>query len=560
MSALRSQACADTSIGTHSELQLLRRFGEYVARLGVQPVTVTISSLVEDMLDSYHQITAGLSEFSWSYYDLAALIEEFVVCQDVWHHAPSRQPTLEATFAVLSYGPEQLDVEIAFTPSLPTVQFQNLRNTIPEGGVFVLQPTMPIRATRASRPTESEYVIGPGGGCGWLGWDDSTASFRGAVPAKMASLIGAERVDAYTIPLELTARLTRHFGNMRFERIFRCVLPLTVKRRATQCSDRSCASPFRSPEICSARPSLIRPPLMRSPVRLGKENHSLSTEEVHKLLERKAETGRTASPLRLNSLSLARLHDAVALAHPPASVTDVEVRTVQCDRRDSIYSDEENLQDLMMEPTKDAIVELKPRTPRSERIRRCDSKMSGPVVDEAYRKTSTPPSVCYKCAVLGRDQSKGPHGECIGCAGTSFLRLDDALKEGWLRKVPSCLTTWNIDANAEVAVTAQPGPSRGRAAPMQAPFTQNPNRFFVVTVPDDRKSDSPPDAVAAASHPTEAEPSQGDIDRWQASIVRNYEEFERDATAILHSAIEGDAKVEDDGDKDDVRESGEEDA
>lgn len=517
-----------------------------MAGLGIQPVTVTVSSLVEDMLDSYRQVTAGLSAFSWSF-DLAGLVEEFVLCQDVWHHSPNRQPTLEAKFSILNYGIEELDVEMAFTPSLPTVQFKNLRNTITEGEVFVVQPNIPIRAGRASCAIESEYFLGPG--CGWLSWDNNTASFRGAVPAKMASLIGAERVDAYTVPLELTTRLTRRFGNMRFERIFRCVLPLTVKRRAARCTNCSYASPFSSPEKLNARPSLARLPLMRSPVKLGKEKDALNMEEVHKLLGRKAEEGRTASPLRLNSLSLARLHDAVALAHPPASVTDVEVRTVEY-RRDSIYSDQENqpapINEPTKEPTNEPCVGVKPDTPRPEPARRCDSKLSSQVVDEANRKFSTPPSVCYKCTVLGLDQEEGgkdSNGRCTRCTGTPFLLIDDAIQQGLLsRRRLGCLTTWNSgDANEKVALEYQPRPSRPRVPTFQAPLTQNLEQFLEGCEPGVRKLESPLDTDAAALHPTETEPSQVDIDRWQASILRNYKEFERKATAIFDSAIEDDA-------------------
>jgi hypothetical protein len=525
-----------------------------VAGLGIQPVTVTVSSLVEDMLDSYHQVTAGLNAFSWSF-DLAGLVEEFVLCQDVWHHSPNRQPTLEVTFSILNYGIEELDVEIAFTPSLPTVQFKNLRNTITEGEVFVVQPNIPIRASRARCAIETEYFLGPGHG--WLSWDDNTASFRGAVPAKMASLIGAERFDAYTLPLELTTRLTRRFGNMRFERIFRCVLPLTVKRRAARCTNCSCASPFPSPEKLNARPSLIRLPLTRLPVKLGKENDALSMEKVHKPLGRKAEAGRTASPLRLNSLSLARLHDALALAHPPESVTDVEVRTVEY-RRDSIYSDQENrpapINEPTKEPTKEPSVGIEPHTPRPEPTRRCDSKLSSQVVDESNRKSSTPQSVCYKCAVLGLNHEEGgkdSNGRCTRCAGTPFLLIDDAIQQGLLsRRRLGCLATWNSgDANEEIGLKYQPRPPRPRVPTFQAPLTQNLEQFLEGSDPGVRKLERPPDADAAASHLTEAEPSQVDIDRWQASILRNYKEFERKATAIFDSAIEDDADEENtDGD------------
>ena len=61
-----------------------------------------------------------------------------------------------------------------------------------------------------------------------------------------------------------------------------------------------------------------------------KENCKLSTEEVHKPLERKAAepTISTTSPTRLNNpLSLARFHEAIGLHHPLPEMRNVEVRT-----------------------------------------------------------------------------------------------------------------------------------------------------------------------------------------------------------------------------------------
>lgn len=92
----------------------------------------------------------------------------------------------------------ELDIEIAFTPSLPTVQFQNLRKTVAEGEVFVVQPTIPINTGRASVPTSSEYFLWPADG--WMNWDESTASFRGAVPAKMPIFIGAGKIRRLHTP------------------------------------------------------------------------------------------------------------------------------------------------------------------------------------------------------------------------------------------------------------------------------------------------------------------------------------------------------------------------
>ena len=274
---------------THAEL--LRRFGEYVDNLGTQPVTVTISSLVEDMMDSYANVTSGLQGFSWKH-NLSSLVEEFVYTRDCWFYAPMRAPVVEATFSVKQYGVEQLDIDLAFAPNLPTVDFHDLRNVIAEGDEFHLKPTLPTRAHRGILSVAAEYFIGPGTD-GWIRWDDRNECFRGVIPPTLASHIGAERFESYTIPLELTARITTLFPpDMRFERIFRCALPLTIKRRPDSCAVDSLTADW------------------------DKENSHLSLEDV-KLMQRKARSSRAQSPpLRLDSLSLARLHDAVARAHP----------------------------------------------------------------------------------------------------------------------------------------------------------------------------------------------------------------------------------------------------
>ena len=74
-----------------------------------------------------------------------------------------------------------------------------------------------------------------------------------------------------------------------------------------------------------------------------KENDHLNTEEIYKLLQRKAESPKPPSPTRLNSLSLARFHEAVALFHPSNHVTDMEVRMMhRIHRTVSALSDKEN--------------------------------------------------------------------------------------------------------------------------------------------------------------------------------------------------------------------------
>ena len=349
---------------------------------------MTISSLVEDMLDSYANVTRGLHGFSWKQ-NLASLIEEFIFTRDCFFCSPNRAPVVEARFSVLHYHADELDVDLHFTWNPPSVDFCDLRNVITEGNEFVLRPNFNARPHGGLLSVTAEYFVGPGDG--WLRWDEEKESFRGTVPRQMASHVGAERFEAYTVPLELTARITKHFpGTMRFERIFRCALPLTVKRRPSRCArdeemtaspriprdtgsklTKGQPAPFRTPEKPNRAPpsvadlgrgSLTRPPLMRSPLRRlnvqprappptprtrifsceNKENEELSMEDVHKLMERKAQSPKPQSPLRLDSLSLARLHDAVALAHPPPYLTDLEVRMVREVRHDSFVSDKEN--------------------------------------------------------------------------------------------------------------------------------------------------------------------------------------------------------------------------
>ena len=276
----------------------MRRFGEYIDGLGTQPVTVTVSSLVEDMLDSYANVTNGLQGFSWKH-NLPFLIEEFIYSRDCWLYTPMRAPVVEATFSVSQYGVEQLDILIAFSWSPPRLGFHDLANVIAEGDEYNLKPTFPTRAHRAALAVTAEYFVGPGTDC-WIRWDDSTECFRGTISPTLASLVGAERFDTYTIPLELTARVTHHYpADIRFERIVRCALPLTVKRRPNRCAVDGPSAEY------------------------DRENCLLSLEDV-KLLDRKAQGRRAQSPpLLMDSLSLAQLHDAVAAVRPAGISTTV---------------------------------------------------------------------------------------------------------------------------------------------------------------------------------------------------------------------------------------------
>lgn len=232
-------------------------------------------------------------------------------------------------------------------------------------------------------PVTETYFLRPEND--WLAWDATQNMFRGRVPHGIAAEVGAERFEAYTMPLELMAHISKRFpGSMRFERVIRCVLPVTVRRRPTSCSvprERlsSPAIPRPTTSTLLRRPPLVRSPLRRSfaPPRpppatprtrdisrgRGKENDQLSTEEVAKLLSRKAEEPKISrSPIRLNPLSLARLHDALSSsqhAFPNSGFADFEVRALH-ELRSGIGSSYNNQQDPNRTPSRATVLRESP--------------------------------------------------------------------------------------------------------------------------------------------------------------------------------------------------------
>ena len=287
-------------------------------------MTVTISSLAEDMLDSYLS-NNHLHDFSWSNDDLLVAITDFIHSRDCFFYTENRAPVLEAEFRVTHLS-DPLEIAIHFTLNPPVVQFESLRNVLSEGDQCRLKPLADLRGFL---PTTAEYFIGPGEG--WLEWDESYEGFRGPVPGYVAGSVGAERLDSYTVPLELTTRVTKHFpGAIRLERVFRCSVPLTVKRQPSTCASqkRQTHSPLvKAPLLgVSSRtnaPSYVQRPTRAKVIRGDNKENDFQTD--FKRLERKVQD-LLARPLRLDSLSYAQLHEAIALAHP--RVTDVEVRTV----------------------------------------------------------------------------------------------------------------------------------------------------------------------------------------------------------------------------------------
>ncbi|KAK0346675.1 hypothetical protein LTR91_014249 [Friedmanniomyces endolithicus] len=367
---------ANPDIEQCDDLMVLQRFRDYLSHLGSQQVTVTTSSLVQDMLAAYRELGPGIEPFSCSPHT-GGFVAEFVRSRECFFRESGRQPYIGATFAhcEIPYRTAELNVELHFTWSPPLLHFHDLRNAVYEGDHFSLQPFIaavdqyhPI-CSRALPPT-AEFYIGPTEP--WLNWDDTLQSLQGIVPHQRACEEGALRLDAYTIPLHVMAILTKHFaGDVRLETVVRCTVPLTVKRRPDQCAEEDdriaspplrtmasqtlerdeCRSGRRNRALCesgedsspsrkshrtSATPSHLMIPAAKSswqlpmprsrPLRAcsaaeeDKENTPRDSpsnmKELSEQLKRKAEEGRSraSSPLlRMDALSLARLYDSARL-------------------------------------------------------------------------------------------------------------------------------------------------------------------------------------------------------------------------------------------------------
>jgi len=217
--------------------RLLNEFRKFVARLGTQPVTTTVSSLVQDMLTCYATRVEESEHppFAWGR-DVSMIVEEFVLTRDCFIYLPGHAPYVEATFAVVGSSDRRtLDVEIFFGLALPRLCFVDLCNVVSEGNRLRIEPSISrVRQWQGVLPMEATYFIGPAED--WLQWNKERERFEGNVPTHLAANAGSERQDAYTIPMELTATITKHFpAGIRFERVIRIALPLTVRRRPSRC-------------------------------------------------------------------------------------------------------------------------------------------------------------------------------------------------------------------------------------------------------------------------------------------------------------------------------------
>lgn len=165
---------------TSSPITMLRSIGDYVSALGTQPVTLPLATLVAEMLDSYHTLTADLEPFSWATEapanSLPAILETFIRSQEIFFYPSGREPVLEIRFSVLKWREDGLDVEfyVSWNPIL--ANFEGLRNQVVEGRNFRIKPTfsvpsnLPPEASQiAPVPTTSSFAVSIGDES-WLRW------------------------------------------------------------------------------------------------------------------------------------------------------------------------------------------------------------------------------------------------------------------------------------------------------------------------------------------------------------------------------------------------------
>ncbi|KAK3063530.1 hypothetical protein LTR53_018870, partial [Teratosphaeriaceae sp. CCFEE 6253] len=94
------ESFVDAYPGIHpcSTTALLHRFRDYVLQLGTQPVTLPLSSLVDDMLAAYDDLGPSVAPFSCAP-DVTSFVQQFVRSRECFFRGADRMPWLEVTFA-----------------------------------------------------------------------------------------------------------------------------------------------------------------------------------------------------------------------------------------------------------------------------------------------------------------------------------------------------------------------------------------------------------------------------------------------------------------------------
>jgi len=330
---------------------LLQRLGDFLAGLGTQPMTVDISVLVAEMVQTWTAdcvAGANFSACSWVQCgNITAVLEAYLRTREFLFFAEGRMPFAEVTFYPTTHrSAENLALELNFGWSPPTIGFEDLKNVFTETDTFVLKPKLD-RGLQSLSPLHIEYTTELGA---QLPWDNEKEQFEGRCPPELAGSVGAGRLEAFTVPLNMTAIITKAFpGALYLERAIRIVVPVTIKRRPDTCQTDGVLA--TSPEV--RRPAFSQllkgkqempddsfsplerfdsavdvkeadfapPPPITTPVRCYNANcnahqeqvedlsdlSDLTPRELTMLLRAKAKMGSPGSPLRFDALSMARL-------------------------------------------------------------------------------------------------------------------------------------------------------------------------------------------------------------------------------------------------------------
>lgn len=296
----------------------LLHFRSYISGLRTQPITISKCGMVGDMIESYAAAcveSPELRSFTWarSLDLLRSTLDDFISTKECFFHLPGHMPFVKATFCHSTLqSPTELSVELAFDWNPLLIEFDGLQNVYHESRAFALKPYLP-EGLLVEFDTEFGSL---------LPWDEREQQFKGHWPPILASMAGAERLESFTMPLNMTAQATMSFpSNMLFERTIRLAIPITIKRKPETCSgyaEQSDSPAVRRPAHSYTTVSPLKlsstntTPLATSrrwdAQNDGRTGNPPSYKEISDLLKRKAEArAGPTSPLRLNSLSLAQL-------------------------------------------------------------------------------------------------------------------------------------------------------------------------------------------------------------------------------------------------------------
>jgi hypothetical protein len=514
-------------------------------------LTITVTSIVRDMIESYGSVRDTLtSHYTFEKPNLFEALKEFVLTRECWHYPRNQEPALEVTFSVFrlrqfrarDQGGRCLDLNLHYSSNPPTLGFHGLQNVVSESSEFVLKPTV-----RSARPfselcmVDVDYFVGPARD--WLEWDPINTCFRGRVPLAIASVAGVQRQDAYTMPLEVTASITKVFpGGIRYENVIRCALPLTVKRRPDDCG--SCYGPVSLPSPVKSLlsiPGLELPPPMNVEVRMMR-NIRLHSDNQNETEVEPDSKQRPSTP----RVSRLRKRTKTPLGPRAPNVGDEprEMGPTHVDKRGDLASDSD---DGTPEHTPKAVnIHLSPeRPPPSARVGKRRLSSEDVVKDVSSRKkgVSLLSSLQAQASSAKDDVSVQPEDSASEsdtqmspdtvdslrylhrCVDKMYTKVGPAEWEEFYQHIERFLPldfaspSKVPDTSAEQASSSKSNVGKGKEKACGG------NDVFWIEHPLRSRTPSPVDSaqVRGSSNRADAEPV--DADQWQKEIQRNFQEF-----------------------------------